>query len=145
MPSMLRKGKTLLDGTYVYTCGCDYKNPACAYCYGHDLAKCQEAIKTSRGEVYYGLLKTILSHVGKAMVDETKALRAHQNKLSAVDIGYISLKYGLNYKATCEWLEETQMLPAGTHERITEMRDYSVKCIYSEARKKFGLAEPEAK
>lgn len=137
--NMLRKGTTAPDGTYTYKCGCCFEIPSCPYCYGGDLSKCQEAIKTARGQIYYGLLKTILSHVGKQMVDETNALRQSQDgTLSAVDLGYISLKFGLNYKATVEWLEETRCVKAGTHWRITGMKDYSVKHIYDEARKKFS-------
>lgn len=135
--NMLRKGNTQPDGTYLYKCGCAYEIPSCAYCFGGVLAKCQEAIKTARGPIYYGLLKTILSHVGKQMVDEFNSLREKQGNISPIDIGYLSLKFGLNYKATCEWLEETHCLQAGTYERIKAMRDYKVKFIYEEVRKKF--------
>jgi hypothetical protein len=131
------KGSTAPDGTYTYTCGCGFEIPTCPYCYGGDLDKCRAAIKTARGQIYYGLLKTILSHVGKQIVDEIKRLRQRQGGIAPVDIGYVSLKFGLNYKATCEWLEETGCIRPGTHERITEMRDYSVRFIYEKAREKF--------
>ena len=129
--SMLRRGSTAPDGTYTYKCGCGFEIPSCPYCYGGDLAKCREAIKTARGQIYYGLLKTILSHVGKQMVDETKAMP----KVAVVDLGYISLKYGLNFKATCEWLEETHVLPTGTHDRIRA--SLKVKTILDGAREKY--------
>jgi len=136
--SRLRKGITASDGTYTYTCGCGFKDADCQYCQGGDLAKSQAAIKTARGEIYYGLLKTILSHVGKAMVDETKRIRQlRDGKLSPIDIGYISLKFGLNYKATCEWLEETGVIWSGTYDEIKSMKDYSVKFIYEKAREKY--------
>lgn len=132
--NMLRKGKTAPDGTYTYKCGCCFEIPSCPYCYGGDLDKCREAIKTARGQVYYGLLKTILSHVGKQMYDEAKNW---QGKLAVVDLGYISLKYGLNFKATCEWLEETCVLPTGIYDRIMDGSRLKVKDIYAAAREKY--------
>lgn len=130
--SMLRRGSTQPDGTYIYKCGCCFEIPSCSYCYGGDLAKCQEAIKVARGQVYYGLLKVILSHVGKQMVVEAKGW---QGKLAVVDLGYFALKYKLNFKATCEWFEETHVLPIGTHERI--MASLKVKAIFDAAREKY--------
>lgn len=116
--SMLRKGKTSAAGAYTYVCGCGFKDSDCAYCCGGDLKRCQDAIKTARGQIYYGLLKTILRHVGKAMYDEAKRLRDSDETLTVVDIGWISRKYDLNFKATCEWLEEIVAIRTGTYARI---------------------------
>lgn len=134
--SMLRKGQSLPDGTYIYTCGCGFKNSNCAYCCGNDLKRCQAAIKTSRGEIYYGLLKTIIAHVGKAMVADVHAIRAKQGKLVVVDIGWLSIKYDLNFKATAEWLEEVGACKSGSYERIKESR-LKVRDILEAARKKW--------
>lgn len=108
--SMLRKGQSHQDGTYDYTCGCSFKDPECPYCYGGDLKRCQAAIKIARGQIYYGLLKTIL----------------HQ-------IGYLANKFDLNYKATFEWLEEIGRVPTGTYERVMEGRP-KVRDILSRAK-----------
>jgi hypothetical protein len=135
----LRKGVTHDDGTYEYTCGCGFKDSNCAYCYGGDLARCQEAIKTARGQIYYGLLKTILSHVGKTLKDEVRAFKA-SGKFTPIDMGYLSLKYGLNFKATSEWLEECGAVKAGSYEMI-QRGGLKVKDIYAAAREKYELVD----
>lgn len=121
--NMLMKGKSFPDGTYKYICGCGFKDSNCAWCRGGDLKRCQDAIKTSRGSVYYGLLKTILSHVGKALVGEFKSIDQTQQKVAAIDIGWLAFRYGLNLKATCEYLEETGCLRTGTYERVLHNKE----------------------
>ena len=117
--SMLRKGKTLPDGTYEYTCGCGFADPDCLYCQGGDLDLCLIFLKAARGDRYYGLLKTILSHIGKQMKDEVIRIRERDGGLSIPDIGWISLKYQLNFKATCEWLAEVGAIRTMIYEGIT--------------------------
>lgn len=113
--SYLRKGQTLPDGTYLYTCGkCngtgEYNDFLCDWCYGLDTAQLCEHLKMARGERYYGLLKALLSVIGKPMVDYTRQLREKQGKLLVVDIAHVHLKFNLNMKATWEWLYETRVL-----------------------------------
>lgn len=137
---MLQKGQLQPDKSYRYVCGCGFKNADCPYCCGGNLEKAQEAIKTARGQVYYGLLKTILSHVGKAMVDEVAAIRAKQGGLSVIDVAYVSLKFKLNFKATVEWLEETNAIKPYVYEDFKATR-IKVADLYDKAGEKYGAKE----
>lgn len=134
------KGKTLPDGTYVFTCGtCHGKastdpNVECAWCYGGDVARISQEMKMARGQRYYGLLKSFLAVNGKAIVDEFKALRISNGKVTPVDIGYLSLKYGLNYKATWEWLHETRCLSMDYDD---VPHGFKVREVYAAARESY--------
>lgn len=119
------KGKTLADGTYLFTCGaCGGNNADCAWCYGGDIKRIAAELKTARGQRYYGLLKSFLKVNGKPMVDAWKAMKA-RGSVTPVEIAYLSLKYDLNFKATWEWLHETGCL----------QRDYD------DVRRSFKVAE----
>jgi hypothetical protein len=112
------QGKTMDDGTYIWECNkCEgNNNPACDWCYGLNTERIiEEMQKGARGQRYYALLKAFLSVQGKAMVDYAKSL---DNKLRVVDLGQISLKFGLNFKATVEWLEETRVIRSGSYDRF---------------------------
>lgn len=132
----INKGKTLPDGTYIYTCHCG--GVGCTYCYALDTAKILDAMKDTRGQRYYGLLKAFLSVQGKAIVDTFHRVKAEQGgSVTPVDIGYVVSLYGLNFKATVEWLEETGCVAGGTHRRITA--GLKVGTIMDAAREKYGV------
>lgn len=152
------KGEIQADKSYRYTCGkCRGKGNSngviCDWCFNLDLDKCREAIKTSQGQKYFSLLKAILSIVGKHIYDDVMAYKAanESGKIAIVDLGYITLRYGLNFKATIEWLEETHGLLSGTHSRIMESnftdkqtgkrRKIKVSDIYDFAHEKYGEVE----
>lgn len=152
------KGVIQPDKSYRYTCGkCRGKGTSngavCDWCFNLDLDKCREAIKTSQGQKYFSLLKAILSIVGKHIYDEVMAYKAanESGKIAIVDLGYITLRFGLNFKATIEWLEETHGLLSGTHSRIMESnitdkttgkkRKIKVSDILDGAREKYGDIE----
>ena len=130
------KGKSSPDGTYLYACGkCAGRNPQCDWCFGGDFNKVRSALKgeylgiTPRGQMYYSLLKEFLRIAGKPMVET-----AHQMKpLKAADIGYISLYFGLNFKATWEWLQECYVLKY-PYSRV----GFKVSEAYELAREKYG-------
>lgn len=140
---MIAKGQTQPDGTYLYTClKCGGKGGDCPDCYGLDSARILAAMKDgARGERYYALLKAFLSVNGKAITDEGKRIYAERDGLRPIDLGYISLKFGLNFKATVEWLEETVVIPGNTYERIINHPRVTVKLIYEKARETYGLTE----
>ena len=141
------KGRTLADGTYLFTCGtCHGKasgdpNVECAWCYGGDVTRIAQEMKTARGQRYYGLLKSFLAVNGKAIVDEFKAIKA-TGKATPVEIGYLSLKYGLNFKATWEWLYETGCL---RYDYDEVSRSFKVADVYTAARERYPelMAETE--
>jgi hypothetical protein len=137
------KGKTLDDGTYVYKCGkCygrgKYHGETCDWCYALDIQRIVEEMKKgARGQRYYSLLKAFLSVNGKAMVEECHRIAQEQQKVTPVDIGYLSLKFGLNFKATWEWLEETHCLRTTYH--LFEDSGKKVRDVYALAREKYQL------
>jgi len=139
------KGVSSTDGTYIYTCGkCNgyglYRGDVCDWCYNLDTTRIIEEIKKgARGQRYYSLLKAFLSVNGKAIVDEHRRIKCENGKVVVVDIGYISLKFGLNLKATWEWLEETQCVYSGTYNHFTESK-LKVSDVYKAAREKYQLA-----
>jgi len=145
---VVAKGHTLEDGTYVFTCGhCGgngrYGTDDCSWCYGLDTAKILEAMRQgARGQRYYGLLKSFLSVHGKAMVGTAARLLAvNEGKLTMVEIAYVHLKFGLNFKATCEWLEETHCVRAGTYELIID-NHWKVRDIVASALKRYPELQP---
>lgn len=78
-------------------------------------------LKTARGKGYYTILKQILSECGEKIVVDAKELASQQGgKLKVIDIATLANKYDLNYKATCEWLEECKVLPCGAYERLKD-------------------------
>ncbi len=140
----INKGQTLDDGTYIYTCGtCNGKGVStgneCPYCYGLDTVKILEAMRVgARGQRYYALLKAFLSVKGKAIVDSHKEVKQSQDgKFFVIDIGYLVILHGLNYKALVEWLEETRCVPSGTYRHLSEMRGFKVNKLIEEARGKW--------
>lgn len=137
---LVAQGKTLEDGTYIWTCNKCEDNPNCDWCYGLDTTRIiEEMTKGARGQRYYALLKAFLSVKGKAITDEGKRIYAERGGLNTVDMGYISLKFGLNFKATVEWLEETRVMRTGNvYEKV---KHFKVKDIYEAARKEYGLSE----
>lgn len=139
------KGQTLDDGTYVYKCGkCYgrgmYHGEACDWCYNLDVSRILEEMKKgARGQRYYSLLKAFLSVNGKAIVDEFQRIKDEQGAFYPVDIGYLSLKFGLNFKATWEWLEETYCLRTTYH--LFEDSGRKVRDVYASAREKYHMQE----
>lgn len=140
------KGYITPDKRYIYVCSkCDgtgrYRNNDCDWCYNLDLDVLRAEIKTARGKRYYALLKAILSRVGKPIVDTANKIHDETGKLTPIDIGYLSLWFDLNFKATCEWLEEAQIIPHGMHDRIRQ--NVKVGDLYALAREKYGIPSPD--
>lgn len=111
----LRKGQLQPDKSYRYTYGkCNGKGTCgavvCDWCYGLDTARLCEQIKMARGERYYGLLKALLSVIGKEIHDYAVSIVDRQGFIAGVDIAHVHLKFNLNMKATWEWLVETDVI-----------------------------------
>lgn len=133
--SEINKGHVTPDKTYIYTChNCGGKNPDCPYCYALNTKRIiEEMQKGAKGQRYYALLKAFLSVEGKAIYDAAAKIRADNGKALIYDVGYLSLRFGLNFKATCEWLNECGFMRSGMYELA--MQHLKVKDIYAEARK----------
>lgn len=135
--SYLRKGQLQPDKSYRYTCGkCNDKGMCgavvCDWCYGLDTVQLCEQITMARGERYYGLLKALLSVIGKEMHDYTRGLIS----ITPVDIAHVHLKFNLNMKATWEWLEETSAVYSGTYQQFVDLR-LKVKDLEAKAIEKY--------
>jgi hypothetical protein len=146
---LVAKGITQPDGTYLWQCNkCNERNPDCDWCYGLNTSRIiEEMNKGARGQRYYALLKAFLSVSGKAMVDCAHSTHEPDGKMSPVGVGFVALKFGLNFKATCEWLEETHCIRAGAYDYIMSgnltqvdgtKKRVQVRDIYDAVREKFG-------
>ena len=82
-----------------------------------------------RGLAYYTRLKIILTEFGEQLAEDAR----QQEKITPVVIGALALKYSLNFKATCEWLEECNVIPTGVYDRLME-RGVRVSDIFEAAR-----------
>jgi hypothetical protein len=133
------------DGSYVYICGrCSgvgyWRGRLCTDCYNLDLAPIRAELAGARGQRYYALLKAFLSLIGKDMVDEAKRVKVECGHITPPDVGYISLAFGLNFKATWEWLEETCVIR--TSWSAFEDSGLKVRDVYRVAREHHpGIAE----
>lgn len=88
-------------------------------------------LKTARGKRYIDILKAILSDVGDGIVADAQKIIADTGKITPLCIGRLSLKYDLNYKATCDHLEDRGILPVGTH-AILIARGLRVQAVMGE-------------
>ena len=80
-----------------------------------------EKLKVARGKGYFTVLKAILAECGQQMADDARdTINQNEGKYTTLDIGKLAVKYDLNFKATCEWLEESQVIPTGTYIRLKE-------------------------
>jgi hypothetical protein len=79
-----------------------------------------EQLRHARGKRYYDILRLVLADVGALIVTDARAVIASTGTLTTLDIGVLSVRYDLNYKATVEWLEENQVLPTGTYEKMLD-------------------------
>jgi hypothetical protein len=132
-------GTKMLDCSYRYACAScagtgKRGEQICQDCYGLDIERITLALKTARGYRYYALLKAWLSVRGKEMADEAKRVK-EKGALSPIDVGYISLRFDLNLKATSKWLGECRVIPAGAYEYF--MHGHTVHEVYAAAREKY--------
>lgn len=143
------KGQIQPDGSYKYRCGqCggsgQYAGRTCSHCYNLDLPKLLEEFELARGERYYAILKAILFLIGKDIIDEAKRITQAQGKFTPVDIAYLCLKFRFKrrFKPMAEWLEESQIIRAGTYENLKDM-GFSVSDLLARAELKYGPLETE--
>lgn len=81
------------------------------------MSELTDKLKVTRGKGYYTVLKQILAGCGKQIIADARVM-AESGKLTVLDVGHLAKKYDLNYKATCEWLEENGVIPTGTHQEL---------------------------
>lgn len=75
-------------------------------------------LKTARGSRYYDILKNICRLIEADFKQDYSAIRSHYGKVTPVMAGVLTLRYGLNYKATFFALETICNAPSGWYDRL---------------------------
>lgn len=128
------KGRIDENHNYVYTCGyCNGKGHLgsdnmhpCPHCYNLEYPMLLSHFETAKGERYYALLKAILSIKGKAIYDRAKEvdnlrLANQGGHLTYADLYHLFMEFEFprnRFKPFMEWLEESGVVPSGTHGRM---------------------------
>lgn len=99
------------------------------------LAELTKKLKVTRGKGYFTLLKQILAECGQQIVDDAYAIATQNGRLTPFDVGVLAVKYDLNFKATCEWLEDSRVIPTGIYQRLM-LRGLKAEQVLKEAREK---------
>ncbi len=73
-----------------------------------------------QGRAYYAELRRILAEEEAEMRRTINAWKAECGGITPAMIGALALKHRLNVKATCEALEEWQLLRCGVYDRIRD-------------------------
>lgn len=123
-PARVGKGQSRPDGSYDYICAACRDSGVvdgseCVWCYGKDADRIlDEMHKGARGQRYYALLKAYLSVKGRDIVAAAQWMHGGEHKLTVIDLGHLHLRFGLNFKALTEWLEECGVIRSGVYDRL---------------------------
>lgn len=72
-----------------------------------------------QGKAYYTELKRILKAEGFGILSTLNQWQKNGAKLTPALVGALAIKHALNFKATCEFLEDYEVIPHGTYNRLT--------------------------
>lgn len=75
-----------------------------------------------QGRAYYDELKRLIREHGAQMLEDAIDIKTETHMFTPYDLAYLALKYRLNMKATCEWLEESGFLLHGTYAKLLDRR-----------------------
>lgn len=101
------------------------------------------ALNTARGARYYDLLRQVLADIGPALVADFNRFKADTGKVTLCNLGQLVLRYGLNFKATVEYLEDEHLLSGGMYESL-KGRGVKVRDVLDAAREaEAGCAPPQ--
>lgn len=70
------------------------------------------------GKAYYEELKAILLEIAPALIMDVAVILGRDGKITPADLCRLALKYTLNVKATCEALEDWNILACGTYDHL---------------------------
>lgn len=104
----------------------------------------RQTIKDCRGKNYHDLVRAFFSIAGDAMVAEARAFP----EFTPLHVVYLSLRFGINFKATCEYLEERRVIRSGVYAHLTKNLGAKVRDLHSKARAQWPEIEiwqPEVK
>lgn len=97
-----------------------------------------EQLKSLKGADYYNHSIKIYDSLADAIKKDAELItQENGNKFFSVDIATIALKYNLNFKLACEFLEKMEILKPGTSARP---RNFKVSEAMDAARDKNGWA-----
>lgn len=82
-----------------------------------------------QGKAYYTALRAILKDEGPDILATLARWRTQGVKITPTVLGALALTHMLNFKATCEYLEDCRILPCGTYDRITEGGCRPTQCL----------------
>lgn len=72
-----------------------------------------------QGKAYYAELRAILKEIEQSVRADILALHQREGKITVIYVGQLALKYELNCKAMFEALEDWNIIPCGTYDRVT--------------------------
>jgi hypothetical protein len=76
-------------------------------------------LRRLRGEAWAALRKQIFELVGGNIKANIAELKAQQDgKLTISDVGKLCIKYDLEMKTLCDWLEDERIVPHGMYEHL---------------------------
>jgi hypothetical protein len=104
-------------------------------------------INKTRGQAYGRAVRQVWAITSEALRERAQEITAARGNFTIVDLAQTSLEFGLSFKLTAEFLEELEVLPTGTYDRLKDSRGYRVTKYLDAARERAEreLATAEAK
>jgi hypothetical protein len=93
-------------------------------------------INKSRGPAYGKAVREVWAIASVALRDRAQKLHTECGKFTIVDLAQVSLEFGLSFKLTAEFLEELDVIPTGTYERLKHSRGYRVGTYLNAAKER---------
>ncbi len=93
-----------------------------------------DKLRAARGKGYFTVLKAILAKCGQDIINDAQEVKRKDGRITPFNIAEIALKHDLNFKATCEWLEESGVIPSGSHQKLIE-RGFRATLAFEAVRK----------
>lgn len=95
-----------------------------------------EHLKGLRGADYYNHSIKVYNSLSESIEYSVKLIIENHGKLSSIDIATIALKYNINFKLSCEFLEKLGVLRLGTYNKISAGKTFSIGDAMDAARQK---------
>jgi hypothetical protein len=110
-------------------------------------------INKTRGQAYGKAVREVWAKAthqesaSTALRERAQEITAERGKFTIVNLAQTSLEFGLSFKLTAEFLEELEVLPTVTYDRLKDSRGYRVTKYLDAARERAEreLATAEAK
>jgi hypothetical protein len=93
-------------------------------------------INKTRGQAYGKAVREVWAIASVALRARAQEITVEQGKFTIVDLAQVSLEFGLSFKLTTEFLEELEVLPTGTYNRLKDSRGYRVTNYLEAARER---------